>query len=305
MRGNVLGQFGSISVSSPADFLIMEGEKMLQSIDWQQAVHDPRFWALRYNGKFPTVTEEDYLSYRYEFYQLAALEDDDSDDDPLAGYAGEGDELEPEGEEAEIGWRTLSLPFPETYSWKIELVTEEASPGAAGIYHSLFHPDFSPKGFLLAEESGHPSRPGLRWTELKQIETCLARQGFSDFEVKAVIPLLYPAVWKITFDDLQDVRQTLATVWQDLQVLDSTQAEQWLDDILEVYEKGWTLHLDAQKEWKPYPFQKQPYPQREIWMQTEGNVWQTSINTSSRYTGRDAHQWLPFFSMLERYARDR
>ena len=113
----------------------------------------------------------------------------------------------------------------------------------------------------------------------------------------AVIPLLYPVVWQITFAELKDVRQTLATAWQELGVLDSAQIEQWLDEIITVYDKGWVRHLNNQKQWESSPYQTLPY-QADLWIQTQSG-WQTTVETSVRSIGNDVHRWSAFFSMLE------
>lgn len=277
---------------------------MSNTFNWQEAIHDPRFWAVRYGGQFPGVTDEEIDSYidEHDFLNLAILEDD-----PLAGYVGEGDD--PQLAEVEVGYRRLALSFPEGYLWLMDFAAEDGEH-MTGIYHAIFHPDMDPAGFLhptstglsLAEESGHQRLPGLRWAELKQIQTCLAKNWHSDFDVQAVVPLLYPVIELITFDELDDVRQTLATAWQELHMLDSAQVEQWLDETIEVYEKGWVLHFDSQKEWRPNPYQKQPYPQEDLWIQTEERRWQTFHPSSERYFKKDSRQFSPFFSILEWYA---
>src|SRR6266567_2691447 len=68
---------------------------MLNPIDWQQVVHDPGFWSLRYNGRFPGVTDEEGLAYFYAFYHLT------EDEDELT-----------EEEAEQVGWCRLSLSFP-------------------------------------------------------------------------------------------------------------------------------------------------------------------------------------------------
>ncbi|SRR5579884_1276089 len=268
---------------------------MLKHIDWQQIVHDPRFWAMRYE-RFPGVTDKEGDAYFYEFYRLTE-EDDEDEYDFLAGYVGEGDDpLPPETDADAKGWRTVSIPFPENYSWKIEFATD--GEHAEGIYHTLFHPDLPPEGLSMAEESGHERLPGLRWTELKQIERCLSRHGQGEFDVKAMVPLLYPVVGWINFDELQDVRQTLATAWQELQVLDANQTELWLDDLIEVYDRGWVLRLEH-KDWKPLSIYRQAlYNGSPLWIQTAENGWQTPSLASTRNLKKDTRRFLPFFSML-------
>src|ERR1700704_4473710 len=98
---------------------------MPTTFDWQQAVHDPRFWAIRYRCDghwylFPGVTGKAIQSYidQHDFLNLDILEDD-----PLAG-----------------GYRRLSIPFPEHFTWHIDFAAEEGA-ALTGIYHTLSHPD--------------------------------------------------------------------------------------------------------------------------------------------------------------------
>ena len=267
--------------------------------DWQQAIRDPRFWAVRY-GKFPGVTQEEIDAYfdEYDFLNVAIFEDD-----PLAGYVGEGDEPLPAG--VEIGYRSLSLIFPENYTWNIAFAAEEGEK-MTGIYHEIYHPTIeNPTGLSIAVESGSPFLPGLRWIELKQIATCLVQNWSGNFDIQAIIPLLYPVVELITFDELQDVRQTLATAWRDLQVLDEDQIDHWLNEVITVYDKGWEWRFE--KEWKPaystryYKRGQWVHYDGELWVHTE-NGWQTFQRMSKRYFEEDTRPFLPFFTMLERYS---
>ena len=276
---------------------------MIHQIDWQKAVHDPRFWAVRYGKLFPGVTQVACESYVYEFYNLDILEDD-----PLFGYAGEGDD--PRSPTIEAGWRTLFIPFPESYSWQMELTTQDNE--AAGINHALFHPSMDPsqilghvsgqgytRGTSLAAEN--ESLPGLRWAELKQIENCLTRQNFNGFDVRAIMPLLYPVVWRIAFDELEEVRYKLALAWQELGILNTVQANTWLDETITMYDKGQVFMLDAQREWRPlYPTSRAN--QQDLWVAMGQEGWKTTNPTSMRYIANDVHQFIPFFSMLEQYA---
>jgi hypothetical protein len=93
----------------------LEGrEIMSKDFAWHKAVHDLRFWALLYcysrYRQFPGVTDEEIKSYSdvYDFLHLAILEDD-----PLAGYVGEGDA--PQLAEMEVGYHRLAFPFPEDF----------------------------------------------------------------------------------------------------------------------------------------------------------------------------------------------
>jgi hypothetical protein len=108
---------------------------MPSDFNWQQAVHDPRFWALRYccsrYDPFPGVTDEDVDAYisEHDFLNLAILEDD-----PLAGYVGEGDD--PALADVEVGYRRLALPFPEGYVWHMDFAAEEGKQ-MTGMYHEI------------------------------------------------------------------------------------------------------------------------------------------------------------------------
>ena len=137
---------------------------MPHPFNWQEAIHDPRFWAVRYGGQFPGVTDEEIDSYigENDFLNLAILEDD-----PLAGYVGEGDD--PQLANVEVGYRRLGLSFPEGFAWQMDFAAEDAEH-MTGIYHAISHPDLDLTGILgptttglsLAEESGHPRLPGDR-----------------------------------------------------------------------------------------------------------------------------------------------
>lgn len=258
---------------------------MFRTIDWQQVIHDPRFWAVRYQcygdyRRFPGTTEQEVVAW----YKDIVVDKEDF-------------EQTEDEEELEEGW-ALSLTFPEEYTWQMYYTTEDEMD--SGTTHFLHHPLIYPKGIFLAAESSDDHLPGLRWTELKQIAACLTRDWQDDFDERAIIPLLYPVVQYITFKELEDVRQTLTTVWQDLQVLGAAQAEQWIDQILRIYDKGQILRLNVQKEWE-VAFKNPKAPKDDLWIYTGEEGWKTSRPTSTRHLQRDLHQFLPFFSMLERY----
>ena len=203
-------------------------------------------------------------------------------------------------EEMEEGWM-LSLPFPEGFVWQIDDTSEDEMNMAT--YHTLHHPTFYPEnvypeGAFIAEEGPDDHLPALRWTELKQMGTCLTRHWQGDFDVNAVIPLLYLLVRYITFDELEDVRQTLGTAWQRLRVLDASQTDQWLAQIITIYDNGHYLWLDEQK-WKPLG--GQAGFQGDLWIQ-EGEDWKTPCERSRRPIHEDSHHFFHFFSMLERFS---
>ncbi|HVU67828.1 MAG TPA: hypothetical protein VHD63_11885 [Ktedonobacteraceae bacterium] len=281
---------------------------MPTDFNWQQAVHDPRFWALRYGcskyDPFPGVAPEEVSQYieEQDFLNLAIL-----DEDPLAGYVGEGDD--PQLAEIEVGSRRLVLPFPEGYSWLMDFAAEDGE-NLTGIYHELFHPEMDPMGYLhptsrglaLAEESGHERLPGLRWAELKQIEACLRHQSFALFDLQAIVPLLYFIVNPVSFDEYDEVCHTLAGCWQGLRVLDAVQADQWLSHYVTVYHQGQEWWRDEQKEWHSWRAYAPSAQSRTLWTHSEENGWQTINESSYRHTREDGHPFLPFFSMLQRFS---
>jgi len=257
---------------------------MLKTIDWQKTVHDPRFWAVRYGChgdylKFPGVTWKESLAW-------------------YKNLVGHDQDLQRAGteEEMEEGW-TLSLSFPEDYSWQMDYTTEDEMD--SGTYHSLHHPTTYPQGLYVAVEGPDDHLPGLRWAELKQIEASLMPSWQVSFDKEAHVPLLYPIVEHIAFAELEEVRQTLATAWQDLLGLDAMQAEQWLDQIMEVYEQGQVLRMNDQREWIP-TFNNPRSKGEDFWVHTEKEGWKTTGPTSLRNIRKEAHHFLPFFSMLER-----
>lgn len=125
----------------------------------------------------------------------------------------------------------LTLFFPENYTWALEFAGGE-------IAHRIFHPKIYPHRIKIAEESGHELLPGLRWSELKQIVICLQQERTGTFDPQAVYPLLYPVVGMVTFAEYDEVRQTLHTVWETLQIFEPSQMKRWLDETIEVYEKN-------------------------------------------------------------------
>src|SRR5260370_21890358 len=73
---------------------------------------------------------------------------------------------------------------------------------------------------------------------------CLQQWGYGAFDARVVFHLLYPVVWLITFDDLDDVRQTLRAAWDVLQVLEPSGLARWVDEVIVIYDKGQMLFYD-------------------------------------------------------------
>lgn len=274
---------------------------------WQEAIYDPRFRAVRYHcdgtyRQFPGVTGKERRSYldEYDFLQQAPLEHDLLAED-------KGDGHNSRSAEGGVGYRRLALPFPEGYTWLMDFAPEDGE-GTPGIYHAIFHPDMDQAGVLrttstgipLAKESWHQRLPGLRWVELRQIQSCLARNWHGEFAVQAVVPLLYPVVDWITFDELEEVRHTLASAWQELRVLKVKQVDRWLQQIITIYDRGQLLRLNDREKWEPLPWNL-GY-EGDLWVQAEKDGWQTLRHWSERSIENNSRQFLPFFSMLARYS---
>src|SRR5579883_716812 len=195
--------------------------------DWPRTFSDRRFWANRYyyDATFVALFQISLEEATTYYYHIMGCEGHPKDFDEVLRTC--------EGS-------TFTLTFPENFSWRIEFAPE-------GTFHTLFHPHFYPDGAFLAAESGCSSLPGLRWTELKQIEKCLRQHWHESFDVKTIFPLLYPVVTWITFDELSDVRQTLSEAWEALHVLEYSHLNRLLDKTLKVYESGNFLSYDSSR----------------------------------------------------------
>jgi hypothetical protein len=169
--------------------------------NWSEALLDPRFWVCRYAVDLSLATALFGVSYE---------ECDDYGLNTILGHGGASD-LAHEQLEGQVG-SCLTIPFPENYTWTMQFTQE-------GILHKILHPRTYPNGALIAEESGHAQLPGLRWSEVKQMVACLQREWTGMFDIRAMYPLLYPVVSQITFEDLDDVRQTLYAAWDILHCL--------------------------------------------------------------------------------------
>lgn len=249
--------------------------------DWSEALANPCFWVNRYCEVDPDVARELFgVSFKerqsYYLKHLLGCEDDsEREDEELDGMEGS----------------TLAISFPEDYTWSTHF-THEA------FFHTLYHPEEYPDGAPIAEEGGHGSLPGLRWSELKQMVACLQHWGHGAFDARAVYPLLYPVVWLITFDELDDVRQTLCAAWDMLQVLEPSGLTRWVDEVIVIYDKGQLLYYDPVLG-RHAPFEVTSHTTEEpYWTYDPRRGWHTGPgllrSDSSRFTN--------FFAMLERYA---
>ncbi|HTK11379.1 MAG TPA: hypothetical protein VL485_29685 [Ktedonobacteraceae bacterium] len=239
--------------------------------DWHKALADPRFWVNYYSYSITdgTILEEVFGVSEKEgqdyYYMMMGCEerpeilDDDSAEELVEGSV-------------------LHLSFPEGLTWTIGI-------GPEGILHILFHPRYYPDGALIAEVGGNAQLPGLRWSELQQIHACLQLDGQNSPERKAIIPLLYPVVWRIAKEDEREVRQTLSAVWDESGVLVAGKRNFWLDQIIKVTDKEPQWAYKKHSGW--YSLGKtDPRRRRGLFERRRGS----------------AH-FRPFFTLLEHYRR--
>jgi len=252
--------------------------------NWREAFADPRFWAGRYwFVDEPVVADLLGVSSQQcdDYYRDQVIGDEE--DPVLVTRYGQF-----------TSGSTLWLCFPESYSWRMEITQE-------GDFHTIFHPQVYPHGILIAEESGHELLPGLRWAELKQMVACLQQEPTEAFESSAIFPLLYPVVQPVTFEELDDVRQTLHAAWQALHLFEPPQLDLWLDAILQVYEKGKVLYYDHGQGWYEPDYAVYPATDLPLWTYDPDRGWHTNNRTTLR---QDSSPFNPFFEMLERHAHE-
>lgn len=248
--------------------------------DWSEALANPCFWVNRYCEVDPDVATKlfgvsikECQSY-YLKHLLGCKDDSEQGDEELNRIEGS----------------TLLIPFPEHYTWTTHF-THDA------FVHTLSHPEVYPDGAPIAEEGGSGSLPGLRWSELKQMVACLQHWGHGAFDARAVYPLLYPVVWLITFDELDDVRQTLCAAWGVLQVLEPSGLARWVDETIVIYDKGQMLFYDPALG-RHEPFELASHATEEpLWACDPLRGWHTDHTLRS-----DSSTFASFFAMLERYA---
>jgi hypothetical protein len=248
--------------------------------DWREALINPCFWVNRYYEVDPSVAAELFgvsFQERQSYY--------------LKHLLGCEDDLEQADEELDRReGSALVIPFPEGYTWTTHF-THEA------FVHTISHPQVYPGGARIAVESGHGSLPGLRWSELKQMVTCLQQWGYGAFDVRAVFPLLHPVVWLVTLDELDDVRQTLHAAWDALQVLKPPRLARWIDETIVVYDKGQLLYYDSVLG-RHAPFEWMgPSTEKPLWTYDPLRGWH--IDHGLR---QDSSKFAGFFALLERYA---
>lgn len=253
---------------------------MPRIIDWHEALVNPCFWVNRYYEVDPSVSTDLFgVSSKecqdYYLKQLLGCKDDskqaDEDLDRMEGSI-------------------LTIPFPEDYTWTIHFTY-------TAISHTIYHPQMYPAGARIAVESGHGSLPGLRWSELKQMVACLRQWGKGNFDARTIFPLLYPVVWLVTFAELDDVRQTLHAAWDVLHVLDASQLNRWIDEMIVIYDKGKVLFHDPTQGWHEAIEATRPSAEESLWIYDPKLGWHT--NQGLR---QDSQKFASFFAMLERYA---
>ena len=126
---------------------------------------------------------------------------------------------------------------------------------------------------------------------------CLQHWGHGAFDARTVYPLLYPVVWVITFDELDDVRHTLCAAWDMLQVLEPSGLTRWVDEVIVIYDKGQLLYYDPVLG-RHAPFEVTSYATKEpYWTYDPRRGWHTGHGLRS-----DSSRFTNFFAMLERSA---
>jgi hypothetical protein len=255
--------------------------------NWSEALAQSCFWTWHYALHLNAYAQ--YMGGLESFFGPAAqtceaygrlLYGDEDFETPLAASA----------EYVHTPASVLTLSFPENYTWALEF-------GSDGLAHQIYHPQRYPDGLLIAVESGNFFLPGLRWVELKQLVACLQPAWPFAFDVQTLYPLLYPVVDPVTFAEYDEVRQTLRTAWEALQLSEPFQLEKWLDAGIRVYEQGRVLHYDAAQGWHDPSGE---IHEEKLWLPDPAGGWYTNWPWSMRH---DARPFAPFFEMLERHTQ--
>jgi hypothetical protein len=272
--------------------------------NWGEALADPCFWLAHYalNPWGATRDVEAFFGRSAEHCNefLLHVYGDNDFETPLP----------PDTEYEYIPASVLGLSFPEDYTWMLEF-------GGYELSHQIYHPQVYPGGLPIAVESAHFRLPGLRWAELKQmVACCLPPEWAEAFDPHMLSPLLYPLLYPIvdpvTLAEYDEVRQTLRTAWEALQIVNQPQREQWLDASISVYEKGRLLSYDAVQGWYD-PLERhaqdpkvvqapRTFNEEDLWLPDKAFGWYTNWPWSLRH---DARTFAPFFEMLDRQTQPR
>jgi len=261
--------------------------------NWSQALANPCFWTAHY-GLHLSTTIHDLDA----FYGPAGA--------PCTSWGrvlfGDQDMKTPlQPDEDDEDWEyiranILTLALPEQYSWALEY-------GAEGLDHMIYHPQVYPEGILIAHQGGNAELPGLRWAELKQIVACLEPTWPLDFALHTLYPLLYPLVDPIEPAEYEEVRHTLRTAWEALDLAEPFQLEQWLDASIQVYENGWLMRYDVAQGWHGRPTGRAAglLGTERVWLYDP--AWGGWFTAPRWHCPRqNVRPFVPFFAMLERHA---
>jgi hypothetical protein len=252
--------------------------------NWNEALAYPCFWAHHYALHLSETGDLESFFGRsaeqcQEFFLL--LYGDTDFETPLP----------PDTKYVSVPASVLRLSFPENYTWMLEF-------GAGEVAHQIYHPQRYPDGLPIAVEGGNFCLPGLRWAELKQMVACCLQPEWPEaFDPQTLYPLLYTVVDPVTFVEHDEVRQTLRTAWEALQIIKPFQLEKWLDVSIRVYEQGQVLHYETAQGWHD---PQGNINEEELWLLDPAEGWYTNWPWSLRH---DARLFAPFFELLERYTQ--
>lgn len=278
--------------------------------NWSEALAHPCFWDLHYE---PLIFDKDPDTDNFsleaffgcpdeqvkEYFRLLHGEEDgplygDEDEDAERPLPPEADDADDDYVELYTPTSVLTLSFPENYTWALEFFLGEVS-------HHIYDPQGPPWGLLIAVDGGNFSLPGLRWAEVKQMVACLQPTWPGPFDLQALYLLLYPIVDPVTGDEYEEVRQTLGTAWEALQVVKPSQLERWVDLCIRVYENGRMFRYDAAQGWQEDHPSASVGPE-QLWLPDSAGHWFCTSWSCSRRLG--AHErFTPFFDMLARHAQ--
>jgi hypothetical protein len=283
--------------------------------NWSEALAHPCFWDLHYEPLLWYKDNTDKSNFSLEaffgcpdeqvkeYFRLLHGEEDG----PLDGDEDEDAEtpLPPDAEDdaedayADYEFDTpptsvLTLSFPEHYTWTLKFFLGEVS-------HHIYDPQLLLQYLVIAVSGGNFSLPGLRWAEVKQMVACLQPTWPGPFDLQALYLLLYPIVDPVTSDEYEEVRQTLGTAWEALQVVNPSQLERWVDLCISVYERGRMFRYDAAQGWQEDHPSASVGPE-QLWLPDSAGHWFCTSWSCSRRLG--AHErFTPFFDMLARHAQ--